>query len=226
MKNKILIVVSIVLIIFLNGCTNPEYGQGSVVSNGDNEELVYEDIVNKIIRFHVIANSDSDEDQALKLKVRDRVVEFISTKLRGSGSLDESRDIILSNKDKMEDIAKKVIKENNYSYSVTSDLSRENFPDKVYGDLIFPQGEYEAYRIIIGDGKGANWWCVMFPPLCFVDETKEAVDSSEIKKEIEKNEEDSKEDIEKEDIEKEGKGENQDNKAIFKFKIFEILLKK
>lgn len=231
MKNKILIVLSISLIIFLNGCSNLKNGQDVSFNNNENEELIYEDIVNKIIRFHVIANSDSDEDQALKLKVRDRVVEFISGKLDKSASLEESREIILSNKEEMEGIAKGVIEENNYSYGVVSNLSRENFPDKVYGDVIFPQGEYEAYRIIIGDGKGENWWCVMFPPLCFVDGTKEVVDSSDIKKQIEGGEDDSpnengKEENVKEKNDEEIKGENEDKKIIFKFKIFEFLFKK
>lgn len=231
MKNKILIILSIILMIFFNGCTNLKDGQDVSFNNNENEELIYEDIVDKMIRFHVIANSDSDEDQALKLKVRDRVVEFISGKLDKSASLGESREIILNNKNKMEYIAKEVVEENNYSYGVVSDLSRENFPDKVYGDVIFPQGEYEAYRIIIGDGKGANWWCVMFPPLCFVDGTKEVVDSSEIKKQIEDGEEDSpNEDIKEENIKEEkDKGiieGNEDKKIIFKFKIFDFLFKK
>lgn len=230
MKNKILIVLSIILMIFFNGCSNLKNGQDVSFNNNENEELIYEDIVDKIIRFHVIANSDSDKDQALKLKVRDRVVEFISGKLDKSSSLEESREIILSNKEEMEGIARKVIEENNYSYSVVSNLSRENFPDKVYGEVIFPQGEYEAYRIIIGDGKGENWWCVMFPPLCFVDGTKEVVDSSEIKKQIDNGEEDSPNgNIEEENIKKEEreiKEENEKGKIIFKFKIFDFLFKK
>ena len=131
----------------------------------------------------------------------------------------------------MEGIAKEVIEENNYSYGVVSNLSRENFPDKVYGDVIFPQGEYEAYRIIIGDGNGENWWCVMFPPLCFVDGTKEVVDSSEVKKQIEEGEEDSpNENVKEKNIEeekdKEIKGENEKGKIVFKFKIFDFLFKK
>lgn len=231
MKNKILTVLSIILIIFLNGCSNLKSGQDVSFNNNENEELIYEDIVDKIIRFHVIANSDSDEDQVLKLKVRDRVVEFISGKLDESISLEESREIILSNKEEMEGIAKEVIEENNYSYGVVSNLSRENFPDKVYGDVIFPQGEYEAYRIIIGDGNGENWWCVMFPPLCFVDGTKEVVDSSEVKKQIEEGEEDSpNENVKEKNIEeekdKEIKGENEKGKIVFKFKIFDFLFKK
>lgn len=135
-------------------------------------EDVQKDISSKIIRFHVIANSDSKDDQALKLKVRDSVLEYMQPKLKKSKSIDESRKIIRKNNDEIIAIANRVIKENGYSYSVRSTLSNENFPIKTYGNITLPQGKYEAYRIIIGSGKGQNWWCVMFPPVCFVDITK------------------------------------------------------
>ena len=207
MKKKVLFVlINIILIFNLVGST--DYGQ--VIQS--NEELKYEDIVDKIIRFHVLANSDTEEDQKLKLKVRDEVINYISPKLKDSKSLDESRRIIKRNKEKIEQISKKVIKDNGYDYEVTSMISRENFPDKIYGDLIFPQGEYEAYRILIGKAKGQNWWCVMFPPLCFVDETKNIVDSSEIKESIENEVNEDKKEINK-------------DKIKFKFRLFEILFK-
>jgi len=175
------------------------------------KELVYEDIANEIIRFHVIANSNTDEDQALKLKVRDKAIEFVSNSLKESNSLEESRKFIIENKSNIESIAKSVIIENGYDYNVTSSLSRENFPDKIYGDVVFPQGEYEAYRILIGEAKGENWWCVMFPPLCFVDGTKDAIDSTEVVEKLEGNNK-------KEKI--------KNNKIKFKFKLFEMLFEK
>lgn len=207
MKKKVFfILINIILIFNLVGSTDC----GQVIKS--NEELKYEDIVDKIIRFHVLANSDTEEDQKLKLKVRDEVINYISPKLKDSKSLDESRRIIKRNKEKIEQISKKVIKDNGYDYEVTSMISRENFPDKIYGDLIFPQGEYEAYRILIGKAKGQNWWCVMFPPLCFVDETKNIVDSSEIKESIENEVNEDKKEINK-------------DKIKFKFRLFEILFK-
>lgn len=202
MSKKVFLILINILILF-NLIGSVSYGQALKV----NEELQYEEIVDKIIRFHVLANSDTDEDQKLKLKVRDEVINYISPKLKDSKSLEESRKIVLENKETMEKISEKVIKQNGYDYEVTSMLSRENFPDKVYGDLIFPQGEYEAYRILIGKAKGQNWWCVMFPPLCFVDETKNIVDSTEIKEDIENG-------IKKDE-----------NKIKFKFKLFEALFK-
>ena len=205
MKNKICIVFLLIVILSLNSCTSSKLVDDSSSVN----ELVYEDIANKIIRFHVIANSNDDEDQALKLKVRDKVIEFVSNSLKESNSLDESRQFIIENKSNIEDIAKDVIVQSGYSYNVTSSLSRENFPDKLYGDVVFPQGEYEAYRILIGEAKGENWWCVMFPPLCFVDGTKEAIDSTEVVDTLNNNKEKVK-----------------NNKVKFKSKLFEVLFRK
>lgn len=136
----------------------------------------------KLIRFHVIANSDSVEDQALKLKVRDKVLEYISPKLKNSKSIDDSRRILKDNSAAIKKIAESVISKNGYKYSVDTKLSFEKFPVKTYGNITLPQGEYEAYRIIIGSGSGQNWWCVMFPPLCFIDITKGEVSKKETEK--------------------------------------------
>ncbi|MDY2630540.1 MAG: stage II sporulation protein R [Clostridium sp.] len=207
MKNKICIVLLLICALNLKSCTS-----GKLIEDSNStKELVYEDIANEIIRFHVIANSNTDEDQALKLKVRDKAIEFVSNSLKESNSLEESRKFIIENKSNIESIAKSVIIENGYDYNVTSSLSRENFPDKIYGDVVFPQGEYEAYRILIGEAKGENWWCVMFPPLCFVDGTKDAIDSTEVVEKLEGNNK-------KEKI--------KNNKIKFKFKLFEMLFEK
>ena len=172
------------LIFTLNGCC-----KNDIINNKDNSlelgTLNYEEIKDKLIRFHVIANSDTDEDQSLKLKVRDKVVEALSEKLKGVTSLEEAEIILNDNIDYVNNIAKDVILNNNYDYEVNTILSYENFPDKVYGDYVFPQGNYEAFRVIIGSGQGRNWWCVMFPSLCFVDESKSDVNSDNLKQEIE-----------------------------------------
>ena len=214
MKRIIISFFIVILFINMTGCSS--YYGGQVFQ--ENDELVYEDIVNKIIRFHVIANSDSEEDQNLKLKVRDRVIEYVSDQLEECKDLNEARDFIIENKSTVEKIAEDVIKENGYSYNVTSMLSKENFPDKVYGDLVFPQGEYEAYRILIGNAEGQNWWCVMFPPLCFVDETKDAVDSDDIKEKITEDSGKIKENITREKDNKKSKSD-----IKFKSKFIELL---
>jgi len=151
--------------------------------NNSDSELIKD----KMIRFHVIANSDSIEDQDIKLKVRDKVLEYIYPKLEGASEIDKSREILKENDKEIKDISLKVLEENNYNYKVESTLSNEVFPVKSYGDITLPQGEYEAYRIILGDGKGQNWWCVMFPPLCFVDITKGEVSSKDTEEIMKKN---------------------------------------
>lgn len=241
MKKVFLILIIIINTLVLFACT-----KGYKYEDSENKELVYKDLADKIIRFHVIANSDTEEDQKLKLEVRDAVVGYVYDRLKDSKSLEESRSIIIENKELIENIAEEVIKEKGYDYTVTSSLSMENFPDKVYGDVIFPQGEYEAYRILIGEAKGQNWWCVMFPPLCFLDETKETIDTDNVKETIEeyedeknledkdnsgeelkeeKTEEEIKEEeiIDNERIDDEKKSEGRENKIEFKFKIFDII---
>lgn len=165
---KFIILIAVFCIIICNfvSCTNS--------NDIKSEEKIYnyEEVKEKLIRFHVIANSDSEEDQNLKLKVKDEVVKYLYDYLKDSESLEESRNIILNNQEKVNNIAKEVIKREGYSYNIYSKLSIENFPEKEYGSIILPQGEYEAFRIIIGEGQGKNWWCVMFPPLCFIDITK------------------------------------------------------
>ena len=223
MKKYIYFIIPMVLIVlFLNGCQSIE--NITKESSLELTELNYNDIKDKLIRFHVIANSDTEEDQNLKLKVRDKVVEALSEKLNGITSLDEAENVLKQNINYVNEIAKEVIEENNYTYEVNTMLSYENFPDKVYGDYVFPQGNYEAFRVIIGEGKGQNWWCVMFPSLCFVDESKNEVDSSELKDEIE-NIEPKNSNITNEDQQKNNESSNVNNGIKFKFKIVEVFQK-
>lgn len=214
--------IIVLLICTLNGCAIEDKKGSSL----DLIELKYEDIADKLIRFHVIANSDSKEDQELKLKVRDRVIEELSIKLKDAKTLDEARNLLVQNIDFVNNVAKNVIIENNYNYDIKTTLSNENFPDKIYGDYVFPQGNYEAFRIVIGNGIGQNWWCVMFPPLCFVDETKSVVDSEKLESSIESLDLDENEKIENEDKQKQDSEDSDektsDNKVVFKSKIFEF----
>ena len=198
-------IIIIVISSLLGGCSLAEDNASLALS-----ELVYEEVADKLIRFHVIANSDSEEDQALKLKVRDRIIDKMSSKLENVDNLDEARKILNSSIEEVNNIAKDVIIEEGFNYDVYTMLSNENFPDKIYGDYIFPQGNYEAYRVIIGSGEGQNWWCVMFPPLCFIDESKNIVDTKILDENI---------------AEIEGKTQKSNNEVIFKFKIVEVFNK-
>lgn len=124
-----------------------------------------------VIRFHVLANSDSKEDQALKLKVRDRVIKEMNGIFDKNGDINAAREIIESNIDKIESISRDEIQKNGYDYDVRVKYGKSDFPTKDYGDIVLPAGSYEAVKIEIGSGGGQNWWCVLFPPLCFVDES-------------------------------------------------------
>lgn len=205
---KIVIIIICILAIFTLGTNRIQV----------KSESVQEDIASKIIRFHVIANSDSKSDQALKLKVRDEVLGYIQPKLKKSKGIEESRTIIKENDKQIIDIANKVIKDNGYNYSVKTTLSNENFPIKTYGNITLPQGKYEAYRIIIGDGKGQNWWCVMFPPLCFVDVTKGEVSYKETEAEMQSVLSPEEYKIVNNQLDK-----SKDNNIKVKFKILEML---
>ncbi|MHC1749516.1 MAG: stage II sporulation protein R [Cellulosilyticaceae bacterium] len=139
-----------------------------------------------VIRFHVLANSDTTEDQVLKLHVRDEVLKHMEPILKDSPSIKESRARILAHKEEIQKVAEDTILSSGKDYSVKVALTYEDFPTKSYGDIVLPAGKYEACRIIIGEGKGKNWWCVMFPPLCYVDAASGTV-PREGKEELKKN---------------------------------------
>lgn len=125
----------------------------------------------QLIRFHVVANSDTSADQALKRRVRDVIVEYMAPRFREANSLEEAREIAGDNLAAMEKLAAIELKQAGVDYGVEGRLGKFMFPTKTYGKFSLPAGEYEAVRIVLGKGEGANWWCVLFPPLCFVDLT-------------------------------------------------------
>ena len=137
---------------------------------------VSNDISNSVFRLHVIANSDSTEDQNLKYKVRDNVLEYMNSISNGVTSKEETIKIINEHKDDFYNIAINTIRENGFDYDVKINVGNFEFPTKNYGDISLPAGFYDALRIEIGEASGKNWWCVMFPPLCFVDVTSGVVD--------------------------------------------------
>ena len=138
-------------------------------ANAENDTNMQESIASKVIRFHVLANSDSDEDQALKLKVKDAVVDYLNPYMSESESLEESKEILEAHTGKLTEIAKQTIVDEGYDYSVNAYFCEDYFPAKSYGDVTLPAGEYTAFRIEIGEHEGKNWWCILYPPLCFID---------------------------------------------------------
>ncbi len=139
-----------------------------------------EELADSVIRFHVIANSDSGEDQALKLAVRDRVLDQAQDLYPKGATLEEARQALEGHLNALAAAGRAVVEEKGYDYPVSAQLTQCWFPTKEYGQFALPAGEYTALRIVIGQGDGQNWWCVAFPPLCLgaasetVDEAAQA----------------------------------------------------
>lgn len=142
------------------------------------DEAMAARIAPEILRFHVLANSDSDEDQQLKLRVRTLLLDSIYEKLGENASLDDTKEYVLANKDSLEQEAEDYMKAEGFDYPAHMEVTECYFPTKTYGDMVFPCGTYDAVRVEIGKGKGHNWWCVLYPPLCFVDSTYAVVPDS------------------------------------------------
>ncbi len=126
-------------------------------------------IPGQAIRLRILANSDLDSDQALKRKVRDKVNEKIAVWVKDLTSIKEARKVIESKLPEIQTVAEEVVKENGSDQKVKVKFGKVQFPTKLYGQFLYPAGDYEAVLITLGEGKGANWWCVLFPPLCFLD---------------------------------------------------------
>lgn len=176
MKKNLKMVIILTFLLFL-------YTSICAISYAQN---ISTDIANSVFRLHVIANSDSKDDQDLKYIVRDNLLEYMNSICKNCESKQEAISIVEKNKDTFEQIAMDTIKEQGYSYPVKINIGNFEFPTKNYGDISLPAGFYDALRVEIGEAKGQNWWCVMFPPLCFVDissgvvpdESKELMENS------------------------------------------------
>ena len=129
------------------------------------------DISDNVFRLHVIANSDSKEDQNLKYIVRDNVLDYVAQISTTASSKEDIINILQNHLTEIEAIALDTIRKNGFDYSVCVEIGNFSFPTKKYGDIILPPGYYDSLKIQIGEATGQNWWCVMFPPLCFVDVT-------------------------------------------------------
>lgn len=173
---------------------------------------VSEDIADSIFRLHVIANSDNEEDQSLKLKVRDELLSYMNTLAKDCTSKEEVVALAREHQEEFKAIAEKVIYDNGFSYPVTIQIGESDFPTKTYGDISLPSGTYDALRVQIGEAKGKNWWCVMFPPLCFVDVSTGIV-PDDSKKEMQESLNDEEYDL----ISK-----TDDSEIHFKFKLIEF----
>lgn len=175
-------------------------------------DAVSNNIADSVFRLHVIANSDSKEDQELKLKVRDELLSYMNIISKDSANKQEAMQIANEHKEEFTQIAEKVIKENGYNYTVNVQIGKADFPTKYYGDITLPAGTYDALKVQIGEANGQNWWCVMFPPLCFVDVSTGIVPDNS-KQEL-------KQSLDNEEYDLISKTDN--NEISFKFKIVEL----
>lgn len=150
----------------------------SMAERREKDEALAGRIAPEILRFHVLANSDSADDQRLKLKVRTMLLDTIYEGLGENASLEETKVYVVSHQKTLEKRAERYMKNLGYDYPAHMELANSYFPVKTYGDMVFPCGTYEAVRVKIGKGKGRNWWCVLYPPLCFTDSSYAVVPDS------------------------------------------------
>ena len=136
-------------------------------------------ISDKFLRLHVIANSDSTEDQILKYQIRDAILEYMKPILENANSKEEALTLLTNQQKNLEIIAKKITVDNNFDYDITVSIGNFYFPTKEYSNFILPNGFYDALQIKIGKATGQNWWCVMFPSLCITDQSCNFTNSSE-----------------------------------------------
>ncbi len=164
-SRKLLICAVAVLVFALATAILPIHG----------EEKIYDTVV----RLHVVANSDSEEDQSLKLKVRDAVIEVVTPSVKDCKSQAEAKAAIESIIDDIEASALNAVTANGYSYPISVTLGEEYYPTKTYESCAFPEGKYLSLRVLIGDSEGQNWWCCLFPPLCLSAATPDDEQSNE-----------------------------------------------
>lgn len=143
------------------------------------EELYRQEIqrglAEEVFRFHVLANSDSAEDQRLKMQVKETVISYMKDEIPDSESAEETKMWAKTHLREIEAVAKEKIEDAGKDYEVKAEVTNCAFPEKVYGDVTFPAGYYDALRIKIGKAEGRNWWCVLYPNLCFMDSVRAVV---------------------------------------------------
>ena len=164
MKFKHILVIIILFIIFIFS---------TIISYSNS---VFAGLENNIFRLHILANSDSEEDQNLKLKVRDSIIEYMKNLTNDISDKQAVIQLSDEHKNDLKQIAESVIKENGYDYQVEIEIGNFYFPTKYYGNISLPAGNYDALRIKIGKAEGQNWWCSLFPPLCFVNVSAGIID--------------------------------------------------
>lgn len=199
-KLKYVFVLLLLLILFI------------FVSANSYANTISQDLSKNFFRLHILANSDSKEDQALKLKVRDAVITYMETLCYDGLTKDDAVSLTTEHLDDFKTIAQNVLKENGSNYDVNLEIGNFYFPTKEYGNISLPAGFYDGLKIEIGKAQGQNWWCSLFPPLCFVDISSGIID--------EKSEEELKENLSNEEF---AIITSSSEEIKFKFKLVELL---
>ncbi|MDD7414617.1 MAG: stage II sporulation protein R [Eubacteriales bacterium] len=168
-KSLISLTLAIVVLAVSTACFDAESRQSSVSAYCD---------ADSIFRLHIIANSNSAEDQAVKLKVRDAVLEYEAENL-DAVSAAKTREELMTHGAELLEIIEGVLRSNGFDYGAQMLVGTFPFPDREYNGVLYPAGDYDAFRVILGDGAGENWWCVMFPPLCILKSDNGKIDTDE-----------------------------------------------
>lgn len=168
-KSLISLTLAIVVLAVSTACFDAESRQSSVSAYCD---------ANSIFRLHIIANSNSAEDQAVKLEVRDAVLEYEAENL-DAVSAAKTREELMAHGAELLEIIEGVLRSNGFDYGAQMLVGTFPFPDREYNGVLYPAGDYDAFRVILGDGAGENWWCVMFPPLCILKSDNGKIDTDE-----------------------------------------------
>lgn len=138
------------------------------------EQALQQEISGQVFRLHVVANSNTKEDQEQKLRVRDGILAVLKPLLASAESAGESRSLVESHLEQVEEAAREVLQAEGSDRKVQAEISREWFPERTYGEYTLPEGKYEALRVEIGQGDGHNWWCILYPGLCFTGAVRPA----------------------------------------------------
>lgn len=164
-RNRLLLITAIIMAAFFTVWTVRERG----ILIEERTRTATEDLSQQVLRFHVLADSDSAGDQEVKMKVKEAVIEYLQESMPEDKSLQGTRQFVKEHLEDIETVAGQTVLEAGSNDTVTARLEMASFPEKTYGDVTFPEGKYEALRILIGSGKGHNWWCCLYPNLCFTD---------------------------------------------------------
>lgn len=132
-------------------------------------------LAESVLRLHVIANSDRAADQQLKLAVRDELLKYMKQEFIDLEDADQAEELARQHNADIQAVAEQTIRQYGYDYPVEVRVGAYHFPDKTYGKMLFPAGEYDAVRVLIGEAKGKNWWCVLFPPLCLISSSEKGM---------------------------------------------------